>query len=161
MLNSNNERALYLGLLTAFLIAAIALAIQFKSARIVGIQADFALTVCIVLGFFLSFREFLMLLLGSAWTLNWQPAVGWELPLFLSIPIIFFFVKRLSPWQPWLTSLAAVFCGVLIFYFGIDHQTFLLHGSVATVMFFYDILFGALVFELFRHFYAPTIHIYF
>ena len=145
--------------ITAFLIITIALALQFKSWRLFGIQADFVFVSCIVLGFFLSFREFLMLLLGSAWTLNWQPAVGCELALFLSIPIIFFFVKRLSPWQPWLASLAAVFCGVMIFYLGIEYQAFSFHGSAFVVMLLYDIFFGALVFELLRHFYTPTIHI--
>ncbi len=161
MPNIDIDRGSYLRFPTAFFIVAIALALQFKSSRIVGIEADFVLTSCIVLGFFLSFREFLILLLGSAWALNWQPAVGWELALFLSIPIIFFFVKRLSPWQPWLANITAIFCGITIFYFGIDYRIFLAHGPAFGAMLVFDVLLGALIFEFVRRVYTPTIHIYF
>lgn len=160
MPNIDIARGQYIRFLAAFLILAIALALQFKSVRIFGIRADFLLTSCIVIGFFLSFREFLVLLFGSAWALNWQPAVGWELIFFLSIPILFFFVKRLSPWQPWLASITAVFCGVAIFYLGVAYPIFLAHSSVFGIMLVFDILFGALVFELLKHFYTPTIHIF-
>ncbi len=150
---------LYLRFFTAALLAVVALALQFKSVRLMGIEADFALVAFVALGFFLPFREFLVLLLGSGIALNWQPIFGWELFVFLFIPPMFFFLKRISPWQPWLTNAAAVFLAVIFFYTILDNRIFVAHLPLFGMMLAADILFGMLTFELLRHFYPPTIHI--
>ena len=111
-----------LNFFVALLIVLLAGLLEFRLAGWLDFRANFLLATLIALAFFIGFTEFAALIIIAAWMLNWQPAVGWELAVFMFIPLLSFAIKRFPPWKIWLSNIIFVALGILLFYSAADYS---------------------------------------
>ena len=93
-----------------------ALFFQITVGDILNIRLGFILAALLAAAFFLNLEELILLVLFSAFVLNWQPGFSPEIIIFSIIPIAAYFIKTLVPLQPFLGNLGFIFIFTMLFY---------------------------------------------
>ena len=65
---------------------------------------------------FLDFSAFILVVLASAFFVNWQATLSLEMALFTALPLICFLVRRLAAFRPMMGSLVLTAAGMSLFY---------------------------------------------
>lgn len=136
--------------LGSFLVLILAIILQLYAGDSSGIWINFALAALITATFFLDLLEVIFLIAFAVLVLNWQPTPSWELAVFSGVPLLVFAAKKLLPLQPWLSNLAMIFLGVILFYLLIDFRFVFQHFGVFAIDLAVVLIFGLLIFPIER-----------
>jgi len=115
--------------------------------QVAGIKPNISLAILITLAFFLdTLLPYLVLVLLTGILLRFEP--GFELAnlIFTAVVLLFFFLERRLPGQPFLNNLILIAAGTLLFYSLLDWR--FLYAEPLTVLgeMLYNIILGALAF---------------
>ncbi|MEK7110277.1 MAG: hypothetical protein AAB867_00275 [Patescibacteria group bacterium] len=103
--------------LVALVIVFFAIVFQMRLSGSGGVVIDVALAALVAVGAVLTVGETALLIMFAAWALNWEPALSWELGVFMTVAISARLLRPLLPWQPWFSNLLAVGAAALGFNF--------------------------------------------
>ncbi len=110
-------------LFTAILIIMLACGLQFWLAS-AGIFINLILAALIVFAFFFDAFEMAIFVLFAVFVVNWQPAMSFEIVLFILIPFAAFMFHRIFAWAAWAGIPVMIVCGFLILYVAIAPGAF-------------------------------------
>ncbi len=147
-----------LNFFAALLIILLAALLELRSGWVLNFSANFALATLITLVFFLSFTELVALTVIAAWLLNWQPMIGWEIGVFMFIPILFFAIRRFPPWQIWLSNIMFIVFGISLFYLIVDYSFFAGQWAVFLKDVAISLGWGAAIFATLSGYYQFSFH---
>jgi hypothetical protein len=102
--------------LTALLLLALAMVLQFSLRGFLGFYSNLTLSALIVFSMSVSLPEIIFLTLASVFVLNPQPAFSWDMLVFGLLPMVSFYTRRLVKWKPWILSLTMVLLSFLAMY---------------------------------------------
>ncbi len=144
-------------ILSACALLLCALILQFSLAPFLPGIRTITLVTLITLSLFLPIIDLAALSLLGASLINWQPAFGFELFIFFSLPILVAFLRALVPVQLWIYNIVTILISLLIFYMFIVGYS---HASphFSLIMRFLEeaalgILWGSLLFHMFYYVY--------
>lgn len=100
----------------ALVVLGLALLFQLRAIDLWSWSPEFVLATLITLAFFVTFGQLVLLGCLAAWLLAWQPGLGQEVVSLVMLPLAAYFVRRLSPWQSWLSNLVLVAGSIPAFY---------------------------------------------
>ncbi len=129
---------------------------QYGAKALFGWSPDFVLGVLITFSFFLGYIEILFIGALSALLLNWKPYVSPEIFMLIALPLLVFGIKRYFPWRIELSHLLSVFFGIAVFYGISNYGSLFANPALFLKSVFWTLVFVALIFQIFSHFYPPS-----
>lgn len=150
MLSQNSSRRF----LSAVIVLLAAFMLHAKLGLALHWWPDFVLASLITFSFFLGFFELIFLIVITILLFNWQPVPQPEIFLLFILPLsLFFFRKVIFALEGWLSNIAAVFFGILIFYGVSSFSLIFLEYEIFLKDIAVSVLFGFVVSQLFNYFY--------
>lgn len=95
------------------------------------LTGDLPLVFLTVAALCLPIAQVALLSVSAALMLNWQPVVSRELALIMILPVIVFFVKKISPWKSSMTAVSMSIFSFILFYSFIDAKLLLANAVSA------------------------------
>ena len=138
------------------LVVLLAIVLQLKLKSGTSPTTDFVLAALLAVSPLLNLKALLFFILGSAWVLNWEPLIGWELFVFVLIPLAVWFGSRFVPWQGWLVNIIGVASGIFLFYLLTDYSLISTDIRILLHDIGWSVLFGSVIFHLFQKLYPST-----
>jgi len=110
-------------------------------------KIDFIFASLIAAMLFLDFGSFLLFLLFSMALLAYQPAIGLEMVVILVMALLFYYLKKYSPFEKIINFLIIFSLFFLIFY-SLNYQALLKEFNVFIIDFILSLIFGLLEFMI-------------
>jgi len=121
--------------------------------QVAGIKPNISLAILITLSFFISaLVPYLALVLLTGILLRFEPGFEFTSLIFTGMVILFFFLHRRLPGQPFLNNLILIASGTLIFYSLLDWRFVYAEPLTVSGEMLYNIILGAGLFLLSQRF---------
>lgn len=133
----------------ALLFVALGTFLQIMVGNMSGLWINFSLAALITAAFFVTALELVPLVLFSIFVLSWQPAFSFELLIFGLLPFVVSLVRRLFPFEPWITNFLSLCASLLIFNLAFGTNLFIVEPYVLIWDFVVSLIFGGIAFWCF------------
>lgn len=137
-------------ILFGFLGLLIAALLQVKLMPVFGFYPNFVLAALIVLAYFWNQPQMILWSFIGVVFLGWRYFFSAETALIFLIPQLIFLVKKIFPWQSWISNFASILAGLIVFDLVAGPFLFVENYSVALKDALAMLVFGGIFFQLMR-----------